>query len=56
VTPTHNRVLVVDDEKAIADLIELYLRNENYCLISEIADILLTVDTGLFGLARGSLS
>ncbi len=28
----HNRVLVVDDEKAIADLIELYLRNENYCV------------------------
>ena len=31
-TPMHNRVLVVDDEKAIADLIELYLRNENYCV------------------------
>ena len=28
----HNRVLVIDDEKAIADLIELYLRNENYCV------------------------
>jgi len=28
----HNRVLVVGDEKAIADLIELYLRNENYCV------------------------
>jgi len=32
VTPMHNRVLVVDDEKAIADLIELYLRNEDYCV------------------------
>ncbi|MEA4883276.1 MAG: VanR-ABDEGLN family response regulator transcription factor [Clostridia bacterium] len=28
----HKRVLVVDDEKAIADLIELYLANENYCV------------------------
>jgi len=26
----NDRILVVDDEKAIADLIELYLRNENY--------------------------
>lgn len=25
-----DRILVVDDEKEIADLIEVYLRNENY--------------------------
>ncbi len=26
----HSRILVVDDERAIADLIELYLKNENF--------------------------
>ena len=26
-------VLVVDDEKEIADLVELYLQNENFCVI-----------------------
>lgn len=37
----HNRVLVVDDEKAIADLIELHLRNEYYCVgdADEILDL-----------------
>ena len=25
-----NKILVVDDEKEIADLVELYLKNENY--------------------------
>ena len=25
-----NRILVVDDEKEIADVIELYLKNENF--------------------------
>ena len=27
-----NNILVVDDEKEIADVIELYLKNDNYCI------------------------
>ncbi|MCL2757682.1 MAG: VanR-ABDEGLN family response regulator transcription factor [Coriobacteriia bacterium] len=28
--PAHDRILVVDDEREIADLVELYLKNEDY--------------------------
>ena len=27
-----NKILVVDDETEIEDLIEVYLKNENYCI------------------------
>ena len=26
----HEKILIVDDEKEIADLLEVYLKNENY--------------------------
>jgi hypothetical protein len=53
----NNRVRVVDDENTIADPIAPRASaGVRASLISEIADILLTADTGLFDLSHGSLS
>ncbi len=33
-TEMSNRILIVDDEAEIADLIEVYLKNENYTVFT----------------------